>query len=291
MSSTYLPRPQCGVIALTLVLAAAGACATPTNGVVRAKVTAILDKLPDEFKPRMTDFAGKVEKYINTKNWIEEDYVLPFTIGFQFFLEYRPTSTEDRYQCSLIASGPDLQYFDKRAIFPFQQSESITDSPGYVPVRALIDFYVYLLIGNELDKYGALEGTKYFEKARAILQEAKFSQFIYGWDYREDTILGIFGENYKKFRELKDYYFYGMSALEEEPGPARDYIKQSLERLEIVLRENKDNLAAKQFIDAHYAEVIDVFKGSRDIQPFQILLRLDPERKHIYEEQIAAETN
>ncbi len=291
MSPTFLPRFKCCLLGLTLVFAAATAFATPNQGVVRAKVTTILDKLPDEFKPRMADFAGKVEKYINAKSWIEEDYVMPFTIGFQFFLEYRPTSTEDRYQCSLIASGPDLQYFDKRAIFPFQQNDLITDSPGYVPVRALIDFYVYLLIGNELDKYGALEGTKYFEKARAILQEAKFSQFIYGWDYREDTILAIFAENYKKFRELKDYYFYGMSVLAEEPGAARDYIKQSLERLEVVLRENKDNLAAKQFIDAHYSEVIDVFKGSKDTHPFQILLRLDPERKNIYEEQIAAEAN
>ncbi|MDZ7265946.1 MAG: DUF4835 family protein [candidate division KSB1 bacterium] len=291
MFSTFPLRNTARTVGLVLLLAVAGAVAAPEQGIVRAKVTAILDKLPDEFKPRMADFAGKVEKYINAKDWIEEDYVMPFTIGLQFFLEYRPTSTEDRYQCSLMISGPDLQYFDKRAIFPFQQNETITDSPGYVPVRALIDFYVYLLIGNELDKYGALAGTQYFEKARAILQEAKFSQFVYGWDYREDTLLTIFGENYKKFRELKDYYFYGMSALQEEPGPAREYIKQSLERLEIVLRENKDNQAARQFIDAHYSEIIDVFKGRKDIQPFQILLRLDPERKQIYEKQIAAEAN
>jgi hypothetical protein len=254
-------------------------------------VATILDKLPDEFKPRMAEFAPKVEKYINNKKWIEEDYVLPFKIGFQFFLEYRPTSTEDRYQCSLIASGPDIQYYDKRAIFPFQQNEMIQESGEYVPVRALIDFYVYLLIGNELDKYGALEGTKYFEKARALMQEAKFSQFVYGWDYREDDMLEIFTDNYKKFRELKDYYFYGLSVLSEEPTQGRHYIKQALERLEAVLKENKDNLAAKQFIDAHYQEILDIFKEGKDLTPFQILIRLDPERREIYETQMKAKAN
>lgn len=284
-------RRRAFIAVLLLSLIAAGHTANaapPRDARVRAKVTTILDKLPDEFKPRMAEFDQKVEKYINNKTWIEEDYVLPFKIGFQFFLEYRPTSTEDRYQCSLIASGPDIQYYDKRAIFPFQQNEMIQESGEYVPVRALIDFYVNLLIGNELDKYGALEGTKYFEKARAILQEAKFSQFVFGWDYREDDMLEIFSENYKKFRELKDYYFYGLSVLNEEPAQARDYIKQALVRLEAVRKENKDNLAAKQFVDAHYQEVLDIFKGSKDLTPFQILIRIDPEREKIYEEQMGA---
>jgi len=262
--------------------------AAPLGNRVRAKVTALLDKLPEEYRAKMATFAEKVENYVNGREWVEEDYVAPFTVGLQFFLEYSPSSIEDRYSCSILASGPDIQFFDKRAIFPFQEDDIIEESATYVPINALIDFYVYLVIGNELDKYGAFEGTRYFERARSVLQEAKFSRFVKGWDFREDTLDEIFSENYKKFREMKDYYFYGMSILHEEPAQARDYIVQAIQRLEKVLKENDDNQAAKQFIDAHYQTVIEIFKKSKNTKPIEILMRLDPERKEIYEECLRA---
>ena len=55
-----------------------------------------------------------------------------------------------------------------------------------------------------------------------------------------------------------------------------------------MLKENKDNLAAKQFIDAHYQEVIEIFKNGKDPTAFQIMTRMDPDRKDVYKEFIAS---
>jgi hypothetical protein len=258
------------------------------KGVVRPEVTVILDKLPEDKRQKMGNFAEKLRVYIATRVWIEEDYVRPFKLGLQLFLEDDPYPTEDRYRCSLIASGPDIQYYDKRALFPFQASETIQESGAAVPVRTLIDFYVYLVIANELDKYGENGGDVYFAKARALMQEGKYSQYAYGWDWREDTVLALTTDNYKKFRVMKDYYFYGLWSTQDEPDKTRHYTLQALKRLEEVLKENKDNLAAKQFIDAHYQEVIEIFKNGKDSTAFQIMTRLDPERENIYKEFIAS---
>lgn len=251
--------------------------------VISAKVTVIVEKLPQEKKVRMTDFAEKVQNYINNRKWIEEDFVRPFDVGFQFFLEDNPSGIEDRYKCSLIAAGPDIQYYDKRALFPFQEGETIEESATYVPVRGLIDFYMYMIIANELDKYGASAGDHYFTKARGLMQEGKYSLFAYGWDIREDLVLALASDNYKKFREMKDYFFYGLWST-DEPAQTRHYVMEALKRLEEVLKENKDNLAAKNFIAAHYQEIIDIFKNGKDLTPFEILLRIDPERVKIYQE-------
>lgn len=252
---------------------------------VIAKVTVILDKLPAEKKKRLTDFQDKVTAYINSRVWVEEDYVNPIEIGVQMFLEDEFSTIEDRYRCSMVVSGPDIQYFDKRGRFPFQENEQLKANVEYTPLLGLIDFYVYLILANELDKYGSLEGTAYFEKARSVLQQGKFSRFFEGWDRREETLRTTSSENYKKFRELKDYYFYGMSLeKEDELSQKRDYIKQSVQKLEDVLIENKDNLAAKQFIDAHFQEIVDLFKDAGDDAVFKIMIRIDPDRKALYEE-------
>jgi hypothetical protein len=156
-----------------------------------------------------------------------------------------------------------------------------------VPALGLIDFYVYLVIANELDKYGALEGTPYFEKARSVLQQGKFSRFFEGWDRREETLRATYSDSYKKFRELKDYYFYGLSLEKpEDLATKRDYIKQAVQKLEEVLKDNNDNLAAKQFIDAHYQEIIDLFKDAGDNTVFKILIRIDPDREALYKEHV-----
>jgi len=254
---------------------------------IRAKVNIILDKLPAEKKKRMAGFHEKLLNYLNSREWIEEDYVIQFEIGVQLFLEDEFSTIEDRYRCSIVVSGPDIQYFDKRGRFPFQENEELKRNAEYVPALGLIDFYVYLVIANELDKYGALEGTPYFEKARSVLQQGKFSRFFEGWDRREETLRATYSDSYKKFRELKDYYFYGVSLeKKEELATKRDYIKQAVQKLEEVLKDNKDNLAAKQFIDAHYQEIIDLFKDAGDNTVFKILIRIDPDREALYEEYV-----
>jgi hypothetical protein len=253
---------------------------------IRAKVTVILDKLPAEKKKRMATFQDKLTNYLHSRAWVEEDYVNPFQIGLQLFLEDEFSTVEDRYRCSILVSGPDIQYYDKRGRFPFQENEEIKPNAEYLPVLGLVDFYVYLVIANELDKYGAMEGTPYFDKARSVLQQGKFSRFFEGWDRREELLRATSSENYKKFRELKDYYFYGLSLKDDELAQKRDYVKQAAQKLEDVLYENKDNLAAKQFIDAHYLEIIDLFKNADDNTVFKILIRLDPDRAKLYEEYV-----
>ncbi len=255
---------------------------------LRAKVTVILEKLPVDKKTKMTNFHEKVANYINSRDWIEEDYVNPIEIGVQLFLEDSPSTVEDRYRCNILVSGPDIQYYDKRSRFPFQENEVLKPGAEFSPILGLIDFYINLVIGNELDKYGLLEGTRYFEKARGILQQGKFARppFFEGWDWRDETMRAIFSDNYKKFREMKDYYFYGLSLNDDEITQKRDYVKQAVEKLAEVLKENRDNLGAKQFIDAHYQEIIELFKDTGDDSVFRILIRIDPDRENIYQEYI-----
>ncbi len=244
------------ISSLSLVERGLAGSESPMN----VKVKIILKKLSLEKQKKMKDFQDKVYKYIANHEWFNPKDLPPFDLNFQMVLQDLPSNIEDRYRASLLVAGPDIQYYDKRCVFAFQEGEELEHDGQFTALKGIIDFYVYLIIANEYDKLGYLEGTPFLDKAKEVLQQGKFSRFFTGWDRREELLDLILGKNYQKFREMKDYYFYAMATLDEERDKAKQYIVQALEMLEEVLENDSDLDAAKQFIDAHYQEVLDIFK-------------------------------
>jgi tetratricopeptide (TPR) repeat protein len=259
------------------------AFASASERLVKAKVKVIIEKLPLDRQQKMRGFDELVKNYINNYDWLKDEDVDPIELTVQLFLETAPSSGEDRYRCQILIASGDIQYFDRRARFAYQKGDPLPhDLINLDSVTPLLDFYIYLVLANELDKYGYLMGTPYFEKARNVLETAKFGRFTDGWDIREVLIRKIFREPYKKFRELKDYYFYGLSVWDEDIKQAREYIGKAIEQLAEVMREDSNIEAAKQFIDAHYQEIIDLFQDAPDRSIFDVMIELDPGRKDLY---------
>lgn len=256
---------------------------SPEEPPMRVTVKVILENLPITKQEKMKDFQEKVTRYMNEYDWLQTEDIHPFVISLQLFLEDMPSNIEDRYRCNILVSAPDVQYYDKRGVFPFQQGEALEHDGQYTPIKGLIDFYTWLAIASEFDKVGYLEGSRFFDKAKATMEQGKFSRFFTGWDRREELIKKIYSDNYKKFREMKDYYFYALSILPQDKNKAREYIGQAVEMLASVLENDRDLDAAKQFIDAHYQEITDLFGDQKNKRPIETLLKLDPDRKAIYE--------
>lgn len=254
------------------------------NKSLKADVQVVLDKLPLDKQDELKDFGKLVERYIGEYDWIEEDDVPTVEIGVQIYLEKQPTSVEERYSCTILVTGGDIRYYDKRIVFPFQKGDKIEHGGQFHPLSGIIDFYIYLAIASEVDKLGYLEGTKYFDKAKAVMEQGKFTRYNTGWDWREDLIDVIYSENYKKFREMKDYFFYATSILPDEKKEARKYMATAIDMLKEVLDNQHDLEAAHKFIDANFQKVIDLFKDAEDRKPIRILQSLDFDRSDLYEE-------
>ena len=116
------------------------------------------------------------------------------------------------------------------------------------------------------------------------MEQGKFTRYNTGWDWREDLIDEIYSENYKKFREMKDYFFYATSILPDEKKEARKYMATAMEMLKETLDKQHDLEAAHKFIDANFQKVIDLFKDAEDKKPIRILRSLDFDRADLYEE-------
>ncbi|MFQ5771107.1 MAG: DUF4835 family protein [bacterium] len=257
-------------------------------GMVKANVKVIIDKLPIDKQEKMKNFHTVVKDYIENADWLEDDDKMPIEITLQLFLTDLPSNIEDRYRCEFLISSSDVQYFDKRVRFPYQPGETLVFSEQAIePHTGVIDFYVNMVLGSELDKYSGFGGDFYYKRAQSIAALGKFvrTEFIIGWTERDELIKRVFKEPFITFRKMKDYYFYGLYVREENLQEARKNIKIALDMIETVIDAKSDMEEPGQFLTAHYLEIIEIFKdveNKNDI--FKKLIKLDPDHKELYKE-------
>ncbi|MDZ7374906.1 MAG: DUF4835 family protein [candidate division KSB1 bacterium] len=256
---------------------------------VRARVTTILKTLPLEKQERLADFGAKIERYINEHTWFE-DPDITVEVQMQWMLEDISSSSEERYRAQiLVSNNTDIQYFDKRCRFAYNPNEPIVhNEPAFTSLTALIDFYVYLIIAGEMDKYGTLAGTPYYRKALDIAQQARYGlgRFNEGWDLRLELARKLLSDEHKPFREMVDYYFYGLSLKSDDIEQARKYVGEAVRRLASLLEKDPKDEFCHKFLDAHHIEIVDLFSGAADKSIFQLLMNLDPDHADTYKQYV-----
>ncbi len=250
-----------------------------------------LNALPDENRVKLQDFKQVLEDYLNNYKWTKGELVGELKINWSLVLQDISVSYQDRYKAQLlVTNNSDVQYADRRCRFAYQKGEiPVHSDNNWDSLTSLLDFYMNIIIAEEMDKFGHLLGTPYFERAKLIAEQARFGlgQFIEGWDLRVELIIDLLSDQTKKYREMKDFYFYGLYFTMEDPQKSRTYIKEAINMLEEIQKdENPKFKRCTQFLEAHHIEIVELFKDSNDNQVFEKLIKLDPDRANIYQDNI-----
>jgi len=256
---------------------------------INVKVDLELNALPDEKREKLVNFKQILEDYLNNYKWTNDEFVGEFSINWTLLLQDISVSYEDRYKVQiLVSNNSDVQYTDRRCRFEYQKGEiPVHADNNWDSLTSLLDFFMNIIIAEEMDKFGHLLGTPYFEKAKLIAEQARFGmgQFIEGWDLRVELINDLLSDRTKKYREMKDFYFYGLYFSKEDPARAKTYCKEAINMLEEIKREEDPKYKrAQKFIEAHHIEIIELFKDSANRDVFEKLIKLDPDRENIYRE-------
>lgn len=273
----------------SLLFLIVGTTSVAISGDVVATVNVITDRLPIEFQDKMIEFHKVVKDYVDNGDWLEEDDKgdpIPMTI--QMFLEYSASGAEDRYTCEFLISGGDIQYFDRRVKFSYQPGDQLIFDPQTAgPLTSVLDFYVYLILANEFDSFREMGGDFYYKKARDAAELGKFvrTEYIFGWTERNELIRRIFREPFPTLRKAKDHLAQALYEQGEDIEGARKNVRECLKLVEEVKNHEEKFDATKQFLDAHYSEIIDLFKedeNNKDV--FEKMMKLDPDREDTYKE-------
>jgi hypothetical protein len=250
---------------------------------LQSKINMVMERLPLEKQKKLADLGGMIETYINTHDYTDSQSDDEIPASIQIFMTDNSVSYESRYSGTfLISNTTDIQYYDKYWKFPYQEGNPLVHIENvYDPFTGLIDFYLYILLGGEFDKYGPLAGSPFYEKAKQINEQAKFNtKFVWGWDERTKLIDFLISENNKPFRLMKDMYFAGMSYAGDQDTTARRFCRGAVFALEKVLKADPEHKEAVQFLNVHHREMLDLLKDDREV--LEALLRIDPAREKTY---------
>lgn len=257
--------------------------------VVEAVMELPIEHLREETRVKLADFTDKIQYYVNSYQWCEDKwgYILPININL--VLTDISSGSEERYNCTnmVIDNNYDMQFADKRWKFAYRSSDVLIHEEGALnSLTSLIDYYIYLMLGHEFDKSSTLGGDIYYEKARDIAENARFGmgRFNEGWDRRLDLARELLSDQHKPFREMVDYYFYGLSFVGEDNAEARKHCATAVRMLDKILADDPENEYCEKFINAHHIELLEIFKRAKDKSILRLLTVIDPDHERAYQE-------
>lgn len=258
---------------------------------MKSRVTVVLEQLPINLREDMADLNQVIQDYIDNYDWVEDDQGGQLRISMQFLLTDASVTGETRFKANLVVTNEkEIQYLDKRCHFSYQRNEQLVHDLNQIgPLTALIDYYVYLILGNEYDKLSRFGGDVYFKLAQEVAGQGRFqlATFKDGWEQRTEDIREILSNDYRDYRLMKDVFFYGIYLFDDTGNVprGRKYVAEAVKMMERGIRKQpKIKKEYEMFIQAYSGAIIQTFNEAENTREvFETMVRLDPDHKDSYE--------
>ncbi len=159
---------------------------------------------------------------------------------------------------------------------------------------SMLDYYMLLVIGYDLDSYGELEGAPAFEKAKLIFSNGVsagatgFETHSAPGQYTKYNIVSEFTDmRYDDFRKLVfAYYVDGLDLAYKEPKRSLENLVSVIERMAEFKNKKMSSASVmlQTFFNTKSREIASMFNGYTDRKVFNYLMELDPSNTMIYQD-------
>jgi len=247
---------------------------------LESSVSVNLQKLPQENQNKLRGLDRTISAYINDQDWAPNDYDYTFKLAIEIYFEsVAAISFEDRYEAQIIVSNQsNMQYSDKRWGFALDPGTRLAYSDQFESFRSMIDFMVYMALGYEFDKVKKFGGTPFFENARKICQQARFSsRYFTGWDRREEWVTEVLSEKNEPQRYLNFLYFTGewLYYTERDRVTAKQYLIYAAR-----LFDRLEEAELKRFFDLNYYNYASALAEYKEFTTLAKIAATDPNPEH-----------
>ena len=183
-----------------------------------------------------------------------------------------------------VSNYIDLNLYSKSSHFPYDRGNSIDHSSYFNPLGSLLDYFAYIFIANELDKYSPLEGNFFFSIAEKISLDGKNSNYSSGWSDRWKKIKRISENSY--FRKFRCHWYqlkYYIETPSEESQVAIPKLMIEIENDIYFLKEffpNDRNVFL--FLKIYAKSLAKVLSELEMYDALLMLMKYDVDNKKIY---------
>ena len=220
-------------------------------------------------------------QFINERQWTNMQYKPQERISCTFNITVKKYKTDDNsFECTLMvqASRPvfnssytttTFSFNDPDFNFNYQEYDQLDFRTDVVDnnLTAVIGYYVYLILGFDLDSMSPLGGTEEFRMAQTITTNAQGLQ-AKGWKAFDSSknryaiITDLLDSGMEPFRKMQYvYYRQGLDVMSENAERGRTGITEAME----MLKQAKDNKSLSMlpqiFTEFKRDELLSIYKG------------------------------
>ncbi len=265
-----------------LTLCALAAAALPLQAQeLDARVTVNHEKVQGTNTSIFESLETNLTQFINDRQWTNQQYQKNERISCSFAITVNSyNESENKLDCTLMVQSTRPVYNasytttvfsqnDRDFSFTYQEFDQLDFRPDVVDneLTAVIAYYVYLIIGMDLDTMAPLGGTEALQTALTITNNAQ-SLTSKGWKAFEDSrnryalITDLLDGGMEPFRRMQyKYYREGMDIMAENADRGRAAITEAVGLLKQA-RENKSMSAWPQlFSEYKRDEIVNIYKG------------------------------
>lgn len=249
-----------------------------------------------------------LEQFLNERQWTNLQFKKNERIDCTFAITVKKYSPSDNtFQAALNVQSTrpvygsnytttTFAFNDPNFNFTYQEYDQLEFRSDVIDnnLTAMLAYYVYMIIGADMDAMSPLGGTDYFQTAQNIVTGAQ-SMSEKGWKAFEDNknryaiITDLLDGGMQPLRELQyAYYRQGLDVMSENAERGRASITKSLELLKKA-HENKSMSSLPQiFTEFKRDELMNIYKGHGSSKEkddvVELLVRINPSQSSYWRE-------
>ena len=219
-----------------------------------------------------------LNEFINTQAWTEQVFLNQEKITCSFVFNLSAYSN-DQFEATLQVQSerpvyqtnydsPVLNFLDKDITFSYQEIQPLFFNVSIFESNliSLISFYAYVIIGLDADTFLQNGGSRYFEKARQVVNLAQ-SSVRKGWKPADGLrnrfwlIDSLRSNTFKEYRQtMYNYHRSGLDQMTNDPIAGKKALMLSIQDLEPLFQRRPNAFLLQLFFDAKVEEIVNLFQ-------------------------------
>jgi len=188
-----------------------------------------------------------------------------------------------------------LNHLDKDMEFSFNEFDplSYSETSHLSNLTSVLAFYANIILALDYDSFSLNGGTKYFQKAQAIVNNAQGAGEP-GWKaFEGERNRYWFAENmlHKNYAPLREcsykYHRYGFDVMAKDVANSRIVVLESLKLLEKVYERKPGSFQLQVFFNAKSNELVDLFSNAlpkEKAEASNLLMKIDANNLKKYDQ-------
>ena len=277
---------------------------------LRCTVNVNSDQVEGSNKQVFNTLKQSIEEYVNTMRWTNMTFQEKERIECSMLIVVKSVA-DNLFNCEMTCqsrrpvfgtaySTPLLNFKDNNFTFTYQEYDRLDyqQHSFTTNLAALLAYYCYLIIGQDMDSFSKLGGTPYFQVCENIVTSAQSASLetseAAGWKAFESNrnryalINNLMDEAFKKYRMYYyDYHRHGLDEMVNNVANGRARIAKDIKVLKEAYSARPATYVVSAFLDAKNDELVNIFKEGTSEEKktvYEVLMAVDPTRQNVYEE-------